>query len=161
VLNGVISEILFGNRYIHRSWPDLAATAINRISKSDCLDWLASFAKRYSPTRVNGAISVLRRVLEVGVEQGLIYYNPAKSIPRATVRQKQLTLPEMDQFDAFIHEVKAGGGSHGRKNAILVRFLAYGEFRISEAKNVTWADCNSDKAEITVRGDPEVDLVCF
>jgi len=140
---------------IHRSWPDLGATAINRISKTDCLDWLASFAKRYSPTRVNGAISVLRRVLEIGVEQGLIYDNPPKSIPRATVRQKQLTLPEMDQFDAFIHEVEAGGGSHGRKNANLVKFLAYGGFRISEAKNVTWADCNFDKAEITVRGDPE------
>jgi integrase len=122
---------------IARSWPDLAATAINRISKADCLDWLAFYAKHYSPTRVNGAISVLRRVLEIGVEQGLIYDNPAKSI------------------DAFVREVEAGGGSHGRKNANLVRFLAYGGFRFNEAKNITWADCNFDKSEITVRGDPE------
>jgi integrase len=37
----------------------------------------------------------------------------------------------------------------------LVKFLAFGGFRINEAKNITWADCNFDKGEITVRGDPE------
>jgi integrase len=36
-----------------------------------------------------------------------------------------------------------------------VRFLAFGGFRKSEAANITWADCNFDKGEIVVRGDPE------
>lgn len=39
--------------------PGPISTAINRISKADCLDWLGSYAKHYSPTRANGAISVL------------------------------------------------------------------------------------------------------
>jgi integrase len=36
----------------------------------------------------------------------------------------------------------------------LVRFLSYGGFRRSEAANITWADCDWEKKEITVRGDP-------
>ena len=31
--------------------------------------------------------------------------------------------------------------------------LAFGGFRKAEAKHVTWADCNFEKKEITVRGD--------
>jgi integrase len=39
--------------------------------------------------------------------------------------------------------------------ASLVRFLAFGGFRKSEAANITWADCDFEKREIVVRGDPE------
>ncbi len=37
----------------------------------------------------------------------------------------------------------------------MVRFLAYGGFRVSEARNITWGDCDFDKGEIVVRGDVE------
>jgi integrase len=37
----------------------------------------------------------------------------------------------------------------------LVEFLAYGGFRKNEAAHVTWADCDFDKGEIVVRGNPE------
>jgi integrase len=37
----------------------------------------------------------------------------------------------------------------------LVRFLAFGGFRITEAKFITWADCDFAKRTITVRGEPQ------
>jgi integrase len=37
--------------------------------------------------------------------------------------------------------------------ADLVSFLAYGGFRLGEAKNITWADCDFACEEIIVRGD--------
>jgi integrase len=38
--------------------------------------------------------------------------------------------------------------------ADLVEFLAYGGFGRNEAWNVTWADCDFDRGEVIVRGDP-------
>src|ERR1019366_5471318 len=46
-------------------------------------------------------------------------------------------------------------GSRFRENcADLIQFLAFGGFRKSEASNIIWADCDFEKKEITVRGDP-------
>jgi integrase len=39
--------------------------------------------------------------------------------------------------------------------ADLVQFLAFGGFRLGEARHITWADCDFAKAEITVRGEAE------
>ena len=41
---------------------------------------------------------------------------------------KKPTLPEMDQFDAFVAEIENGGSGHSKPCADLVRFLAYGVF---------------------------------
>jgi len=40
----------------------------------------------------------------------------------------------------------------------LVRFLAFGGFRITEAKNIAWGDCDFVKGKITVCGEPETGL---
>jgi len=140
---------------IRKSWPDLDATDVKRISKARCLEWRAAFGKGYSGTRINGAISVLRRVLEIAVEKGILYDNPARGLPRSKVRQKNLQLPEPAQFEAFTHSIATAGGSSSRDCAALVSFLAFGGFRVGEAKRITWADCNFENEEITVRGDPE------
>ena len=50
-------------------------------------------------------------------------------------------------------EKSDGGWKH--RCADPVRFLAFGGFRKSEAANITWADCDLEKGEIVVRGDPE------
>jgi hypothetical protein len=67
------------------------------------------------------------------------------------VRQKSLTLSKIDQFEAFTLEL----AKTSRRAANLVSFLTFGEFRFSEVRNITWGDCNFEKNEITVRGDPE------
>ena len=46
-------------------------------------------------------------------------------------------------------------GGEFRACADLVHFLAFGGFRLSEAANVTWSDCDFEKSEIVVRGDLE------
>jgi integrase len=94
-------------------------------------------------------------VLEIAVEKGILYDNPARGLPRSKVRQKNLQIPEPVQFEAFTHSIATAGGSSSRDCAALVSFLAFGGFRVGEAKRITWADCNFEKEEITVRGDPE------
>ena len=140
---------------ILKSWPGLESLDVRKISASDCNSWAAKFSNQYSGTRFNGAVGVLRAVFKIANESGALHRNPAEGIKRAKIHSKRLTLPDGSQFELFVKEIENANGRDSRKCAELVRFLAYGGFRISEARNVTWADCDFEKGEIVVRGDLE------
>ncbi len=140
------NEIL---RALEKSWPGLKLLDVKKITKAECLAWRSAFAVGYSATRVNGAISLLRRMFETAIEAGVRNDNPALALHRAKVRQKELVLPEPHQFLQFVKEIEAGGGSKSKHCADLVRFLSFGGFRITEASKITWADCNFEKGELT------------
>jgi integrase len=140
---------------ILKSWPGMEQVDLRKISESDCKEWSLRFGNEYSPSRYNAALGILRGVFQIGVEAGALYRNPVIGLKRARVRLKNLALPSFEQFGAFIQELERGGGRDSRNCADLVRFLAYGGFRISEAANIAWADCDFEKGEITVRGDLE------
>jgi len=56
---------------LQKSWPGLSSLDIKRITKADCLNWRSSFGAAYSATRINGAVSVLRRTFEIAIEAGV------------------------------------------------------------------------------------------
>ena len=138
-----------------KSWPTLEQKDVRMITRSDCLDWAAQFARQTCATAFNNTLGVLRRTLDIAVELGIRYDNPATPIKRVTVRPKKLTLPGFAQFTQFVETIQTAGGRDSRKCADLVRFLAFGGVRLGEARNITWADCDFTKGEITVRGDTE------
>jgi integrase len=138
-----------------KSWPGLDKKEIRSLTKTDCLNWSAKVGGNMSATAFNHTIGILRVLLEIGIEMGARYDNPARFIKRASERPKALTLPEPEQFERFVEEIENGGGGFSQRCADLVRFLAFGGFRKSEAANITWADCDLEKKEIIVRGDPE------
>jgi integrase len=140
---------------LFKSWPDLKRTEVRGVTKTDCLNWAARFGRNSSATAFNHTIGILRRILEVGVESGVRYDNPARFIKRRSEKPKKPELPEVDQFDAFVAEIENGGARDSRNCSSLVRFLAYGGFRKTEAANITWADCDFVRGKIVVRGDPE------
>jgi integrase len=142
-------------RSILKSWPGLETLDVRKISPNDCNSWAAKFSNQYSGTRYNGAVGVLRAVFKIAIESGALHRNPAEGIKRAKIYAKRLTLPDSTQFELFLNEIERANGRDSRKCANLVRFLAFGGFRISEANNITWADCDFEKGEIVVRGDME------
>lgn len=137
-----------------KSWPGLAELELRRITKPDCLSWAARSGVEMSPTTYNHTISILRGIIEVGVECGARYDNPARFIKRVSERPKKLRLPDFDEFLAFVGEVESSGSGFSEPCAELVRFLAFGGFRKMEASFITWADCDFTKGKIVVRGDP-------
>jgi integrase len=142
-------------RALMKSWPGIDRKEIRSLTKTDCLNWAAKFGANSSPTAFNHTIGVLRSLLEIGVEVGGRYDNPARFIKRASERAKILHLPEAEQFEQFVGEIESSGSGHSRPCADLVRFLAFGGFRKSEAATITWGDCDFEKKEIIVRGDPD------
>ena len=94
-------------------------------------------------------------VIDLAIEAGARYNNPARFIKKLRVREKELVLPSHDQFSQLVKSIEQVNRRYSRDSANLVRFLAFGGFRKSEAANITWADCDFEKKEIVVRGDPE------
>lgn len=150
-----------------KTWPGLDKKLVRDLTKTDCLNWAARYGAtggrktangeptKASATALNHSIGILRSLLEIGIEAGARYDNPAKFIKRASERPKQLTLPEPTQFEKFVTELENGGGGFSQACADLVRFMAFGGFRKGEAALVNWEDCDFNKNEIVVRGDPE------
>ena len=137
-----------------KSWPELKDEEVRAITKSDCLNWAARIGKDCSATAFNHTSGILKGILEIGVEAGIRYDNPARFVKRLSERSRKPKLPEKKQFDTFVAEIENAGGGFSQSCAELVRFLAYGGFRKTEAANITWADCDFTRSRITVRGDP-------
>jgi integrase len=138
-----------------KSWPALAKTDMRKISKSECLAWAGVYGRKAAPSNFNNTVGTLRLVLEIGVEAGARYDNPARFIKRLRLVPKKLQLPTENQFLALVEEIEKAGAWCSRDCANLVRFLAFGGFRKGEAETITWGDCDFEKGEIVVRGDPE------
>ena len=138
-----------------KSWPALAATEVRRITPAACREWAMRYAKEFSATRFNGTLSLLRHVLAVAIENGVIYSNPAAAVERKPVRAKKLELPTRSQFVAFIKEMQAGHGRDSQNCADLAQGLAFTGCRIGESTQIEWRDLDFEAGEIVVKGDPE------
>jgi len=136
-----------------KSWPDLNQMDIAQISKTDCLTWAADFGKTASSSAFNNTAGTLRLVLDIAVEAGARYDNPAIHIKRKKVRQKILQLPSQKQFVELVNAIRNGDGGWAERCADLVEFLAYGGCRKGEAARINGRDCDFEKGEINVLGD--------
>ena len=136
-----------------KSWPGLNETEVRKIGQSDCKKWARVYAKTASPTRYNNTAAVLRHVLNVAIEAGVIYSNPAVVVKRAAVRGKQISLPTTKKFNAMIAEMRAGHSRDSINCADLAAGLAFTGCRVGEAREIAWRDVDFDADEIVVRGD--------
>jgi integrase len=136
-----------------KSWPGLKETEIRKITHADCKKWANPYAKTASPTNYNNTGALLRHVLNVAIEAGVIYSNPAAALKRAAIRGKEITLPSIDDFNALIAEMREGHSRDSRNCADLALGLAATGLRKGEANALEWRDMDFDAGEIVVRGD--------
>jgi integrase len=137
-----------------KSWPELKGKDVAQISKSDCLSWASRFGQNASPSTFNNTVGTLRLVLDIPVEAGARYDNPAVDIKRKKIRQKLLHLPSHDEFLKLVETIRNADGGYGDRCADLVEFLAYSGCRKGEAARVHGRDCDFEKGELTILGDP-------
>lgn len=137
-----------------KSWPELAQTDVAQISKSDCLSWAAQYGQAASPSAFNNTVGTLKLILDVAVEAGARYDNPAVHIKRKKIRLKPLQLPSQKQFIKLVAAIRSGEGGWAERCADFVEFLAYSGCRKGEAARIRGRDCDFEKGEIAVLGDP-------
>ena len=144
------SEVLAA---LQKSWPGLGGTEIRRITAAGCKKWASMYAKTASPTRYNNTVAILRHVLGVAVEAGVVYGNAATAVKRARVRTTEITLPTIEKFNALISEMRAGRSRDSQNCADLAAGLAFTGCRVGEAREIAWRDIDFDGGELVVRGD--------
>ena len=137
-----------------KTWPGLDATDIRKITQRGCLEWAARYGQKYSPSLYNNTVGTLRHILEIGIQAGARYGNPAHTIPKVKVRQKVLKLPEQKQFLQMVRSIRAAGSRFSKSCGDLTEFLAYSGCRKGEAARVYGRDCDFTKGEIVINGDP-------
>jgi len=136
-----------------KSWPGLNEAEIRKITQADCKKWASSYAKTVSATRYNNTVSILRHVLNVAVEAGVVYSNAAAVVKRAPVRGKEIALPTIEKFNAMIAEMRAGHSRDSINCADFAAGLAFIGCRVGEAREIAWRDVDFEAGEIVVRGD--------
>lgn len=138
-----------------KSWPELAETEVRKITKNACRDWAARYAKAASPTRYNNSLALLRHVIAVAIENGVVFSNVADGLERKPVKAKKLELPSLEQFEAFIAEMRRPNARFSADCADFAQGLAFTGCRVSEAGRVERCDLDFAAGEILVKGDPE------
>jgi integrase len=138
-----------------KSWPGLNDIEVRKITQADCKKWTSAYAKAVSPTNYNNTVALLRHVLNVAIEAGVIYSNPAAALKRASIRGKEIALPSTDSFNALVDEMRAGHSRDSRNCADFALGLAVTGMRKGEANGLKWRDIDFEAGEIVVRGDPE------
>lgn len=138
-----------------KSWPALADTELRRITPAALKEWAARYAKLFSPTRYNGTLSLLRRILQTAVDNGVLYSNPAIQLERRPQKAKHLELPTRAQFTGFIEEMRNAQTRDAQNCADLAQGLAFTGCRIAESAQIEWRHLNFETGEILVKGDPE------
>ena len=130
-----------------KSWTILEKTDVRKISKADCLKWAAGYQAKFSATNYNNTKDTLKVVLDVAIEHGARYDNPAKEIKRTKIVFKRKRLPSQDEFQKVLATIKH------KTVADLIQFAAFSGMRISEIRNVKWQDVDFANKQIAVYGD--------
>src|SRR5207237_1733205 len=140
---------------LQKSWRGLNETEVRKITQADCKKWASTFAKAGSATRYNNTVALLRHVLNVAIEAGVIYSNPAAALKRATIRAKEIALPSTEKFHALLEEMRAGHSRDSRNCADFTQGLAVTGMRKGEANALEWRDVDFEAGEIVVCGERE------
>ena len=142
-----------------KSWPTLAKMDIRKITSQQCQEWASRNATQCSSSSHNHTLGILRGVFKIAIESGARYDNPGLAVKRVRERtEKVIVLPTFENFTKIVETIKSSGSGFSKPASELVEFLAYGGFRIGEAKFVTWRDCDFERGKITVWGNPDTGL---
>jgi integrase len=140
---------------LFKGWPGLEQTPVRKITKSDCDEWARRYAKTVSGTWFNNTLAILRHILGVAVQAGVLYGNPALAVKRVRIRTPAPELPSSTHFQALIAEMRDGCSRDSINCADLAAGLAFTGCRVSEARELAWKDLDFDSGEIVVRGDSQ------
>jgi len=85
-----------------KSWPGLESRDVRQINRHDCQEWARRFAQNCSAIAFNNTIGTLRMILDICVEAGARYDNPARGLKRKRVLMRPPELPSHENFTKFV-----------------------------------------------------------
>jgi integrase len=125
-------------KQIRRHWRDVLPKPAASITPDDVYRFHLR-AARYSPTRWNSMVMVLKATIPA-----------ATDLKRQPVKLTRPPPPTQQEFARLVDECDRRARSHAR---LVVDFLAHSGLRITAARSVTWATVHPDRIEYTGKGN--------
>ena len=144
-------------QYMYRKFvePDFGRTKIASLKRTDVRAFYNRLAdeRHLKASTIDCVHTVLHQVLELGVEDDYIRYNPAdnalKELKKAhcndSVKRKALTVQEQELFEAFLKKP----GEYNKWYAIFTIMLWTG-LRVGEVTGLRWCDIDLDAGTIDI-----------
>ena len=150
-------------KQLKATWPDLYGKKISEVNNQDCEAWAKKARDHYGPTRFNGTLETLRRLLKRGMEKGLLDADASKGIERASVPITQEDLPDLKDIQRLLAELNRvpditdrrksfASMLHEQKKAAanVLKFMLYTGCRIGATPEVTPANIDLTRNEVVL-----------
>lgn len=124
----------------NRLQKEFGTTPIPDITRMQIRRWVASMASDLKPQSVRNAYYVLRRLLDMAVEEGIIEVNPCYGITPPKYNGYKQTVLTIDQ----VHDLASATKRYGA----VVLWQAYMGTRFSELSGLSWEQFDGDKVTI-------------
>lgn len=135
--------------------PDFGHSKIADLKRTDVRAFYNHLAdaQHLKTATIDNIHTVLHQVLELGVEDDYLRYNPSdnalKELKKAhnadSIKRRALTIPEQDLFEAFLQEQ----GQYNRWYPIFIVLLWTG-MRVGEVTGLRWCDIDLEDESISV-----------
>jgi integrase len=135
--------------------PDFGKSKLNDLKRSDIRGFYNYLAdeRNVKVNTIDSIHTVLHQVLELGVEDDYLRYNPAdnalKELKKArnieSEKRRALTIPEQDLFEAYLSKQ----GQYHRWYPIFIIML-YTGMRVGEITGLRWEDIDLEEEIISV-----------
>ena len=121
--------------------------ALRNLTKSGILGWLASLS--YSTSWRNQHLRLIRAMLRLAVDDGLIFRSPLEGVKEKKVEKPIRHTPTGEQFQEIVASIRAQSAADTREeSADFVEFLGLAGLGLAEASSLTWADVDLDRSRI-------------
>ena len=136
--------------------PFFGSIDIREIGNTHLLEYVKlKLDEGHKPPTILTALSVVRRVLNIAVQEGLIARNPANGVGRLIARVARSRASVVTQVDAWTPEevglLLAIAEEHEPVFAPFLRFLLSTGARRGEAIGLRWEDVDFERHEFTIR----------
>lgn len=145
------STILYKKESIYQvqqTWTGFNTTKLESLTEQFMQTWLVAHRAKYSATRTNGALTVLRELLALAVRKNCMTRERADDALRGLkyvkvrydYKRMTLTLPEPAQVVQLRDEVYRRCKLNGSQGGWLFDFILFSGCRIDSAGEVHWED---------------------
>ncbi len=107
----------------------LGGFTVRNVTLRTLEQWATARRNTCSAHTFNYELETLRRILDYGVEHGILMENPAHKIKRCKPHKKPVAIPTKDQFRTMLDEMRDKGS---KDSADLAELLAYSGCRKGE-----------------------------
>lgn len=133
---------------IRKTWPGFDQRKLETLTADILRDWRVDHRAKYSATRTNGAITVIREIIDLAVVKGTMSPEASANVlpglrfakVKYDYKRMNLQLPEAEKLLELRNEIYRRCQVQGSFGGWLFDFILFSGCRIDSANHICWED---------------------